>query len=173
MLSHQRVFEKINQHWFYLVAVVMIAGEWILVRTDSWRMPLLIEAGVIGDLAIILPILYFVCYRQKGKSAIVRALALSCSAIWVCGYIIPQAHHHLLTSLSWLRYLGMAAVILFELRLMILLYRSVFKSDESAEQIAAKIVSGNDMPLWLARLISWEAAFWRKTWQLLKRMSGY
>ena len=170
---NQEIFlRKLKQHWFFIAATVMICGDWIVVRTQGVDRPRLMEAAVLGDLALIMPLLYFVCYRSKGKAAIIRACALSCSAIWLCGYIIPQAHHYLLNSLSWMRYLGMAVLTVLEIKLILMLWRTIFKSNLSAEDVATEVAAKADMPLWVARLMGLEARFWRSIWLTLKRLTG-
>jgi len=87
----------------------------MLARTVPWRPARPLEVGVILDLAVLVPVLYGICYRRRGRAAWVRAAALACLGIWLAGRVIPAAHHELLDHLSPLRYAGMAVLSLVEL----------------------------------------------------------
>jgi dolichol kinase len=169
MFSTQYLSKKFAQHWFYLAAFAIIFGDSFVARSDSWSHPHLLEAALLGDLAIFMPILYFLCYRQQGKRAVIRALALSCSAIWLCTYIIPAEHHRLLDSISWLRYVGMAVLVFIEIRVAVFLFRAVFRQTPPDDNFAAQLHSKTDVPAWLAGFVALEVKFWRAVLGAVKR----
>ncbi|MBX9901264.1 MAG: hypothetical protein K2Y28_10840 [Burkholderiaceae bacterium] len=170
MFSTQNLSKKFTQHWFYLPAIAILFGDSVIARSDSWSHPHLLEAALLGDLAILVPILYFLCYRKQGKRAIIRALALSCSAIWLCTYIIPAEHHNVLDSISWLRYVGMAALVLIEVRVAVLLFRAIFRQNPPDDNFAAQLHGKADVPAWLARFMALEVKFWRAVVAAVKRL---
>jgi hypothetical protein len=165
ILSHH-----LRQHWFFLVAAVMISGDWIAVRSDSWTYPRVLEAAVLGDLVLIMPMLYLFCYRAQGKAVVFRTLALSCSAIWLCSYIIPQIHHHLLATFGWLRYAGIAVLTVVEFKVTLAMLRVLFNTKLSKDETIKTIASQSDMPMWMANWMAIEAKFWIGLGNFLKRI---
>ena len=171
--SFQTVLIRLRAHWFFLACGAIIAGDLTVISLRGWSIsPQLIESALFFDFAVILPLLYAWCYRIKGKAAIIRALGLSCLAIWATGYVVPPEHHHVLTSVRWLRYVGMVVLALLEIKLLIVFYRAVFSNEKSIETAANKFAADAGMPHWVARIVALEAKFWRKVLGLLKRITG-
>jgi hypothetical protein len=174
--SFQTALNQLRVHWFFLVGGAIIAGDLTIVSARGWSLsspsPLFIEAALLFDFAVIVPLLYAWCYRTKGKAAIIRALGLSCLAIWATGYVVPPEHHHVLNSVAWLRYVGMVVLTLLEIKLLIVFYRAVFSNEKAIETAANKLAADAGMPPWVARLVAFEAKFWRKVLGLLKRITG-
>jgi len=174
--SFQTALTRLRAHWFFLVGGAIIASDLIIVSLHGWSLsspsPQLFEAALLFDFAVMVPLLYAWCYRAKGKAAIIRALGLSCLAIWATGYVVPPEHHHVLNSVAWLRYVGMMVLALLEIKLLIVFYRSVFSSEKSIETAANKFAADAGMPPWVARVVALEAKFWRKVWGLLKRITN-
>jgi hypothetical protein len=122
----------------------------------------LIEAGLLFDLAVLLPALYFWCYRSSAKSPVLRALALSCAGIWVASYLTPSEHHSLLGFVSWLRYAAIGLLLYVELRVVASFYWAVIAGHKSAESAAADLSASTGMPPQLAALLAKEAALWQR-----------
>ncbi|WP_298581447.1 hypothetical protein [uncultured Luteimonas sp.] len=78
----------LKAHWFLPVAVLVAGGDLALAIVDSWSDPELLEAAILFDLAILLPALYWWCYRKRGWTTLLKATALSCLGIWVAGHIV-------------------------------------------------------------------------------------
>ncbi len=174
--SFQTALSRLRAHWFFLAGGAIIAGDLTIVSLRGWSLgsppPQLIEAALLFDFAVIVPLLYAWCYRAKGKAVVIRALGLSCLAIWATGYVVPPEHHHVLDSVAWLRYVGMVVLALLEIKLLIIFYRSVFSNEKSIEAAANTLATDAGMPPWVARVVALEAKFWRKVWGLLKRITG-
>ena len=49
----------------------------------------LVEAGLLFDLIVLLPCLYFLCYRRRGRGVGIRAIGLACLGVWVATKLIP------------------------------------------------------------------------------------
>ncbi|MEJ6006952.1 hypothetical protein WG899_15475 [Paucibacter sp. AS339] len=130
-----------------------------------------VEAALLLDFVLVVPLLYVWCYRHKGKAAVIQAIALACFAIWATGKAIPEQHQQLLPSLTWLRYVGLAGLLLLEIKLGVEVYKAVVFSGQSQEAARARFQS-EGMPPWLARFMAMEAALWRKAWLFVKRSIG-
>ena len=90
----------LKAHWFLPVAVLVAGSDLALALVDSWSSPAPLEAGILFDLAVVLPVLYWWCYRKRGRTALLKAASLSCLGIWVAGHIIPDQHHDLIRALD-------------------------------------------------------------------------
>ncbi len=131
----------------------------------------MIEAGLLVDLALLLPALYWFCYRQRGKQALVRALALACLGVWVAGKLVAVEEQQLIATLAPLRYVGLVVLVALEIGLLLAIYRAVFKHGEIDPATAARAEAAG-LPPWLLRLSAVEARFWARLWQALRRMAG-
>lgn len=158
----------IQENWFMPLAFGISAVDFTLARALPWSPPRPLEIGLILDFAVLLPLLYAVCYRRRGRVALIRAAALTCFGIWLAGRVIPPAHQELLAHLSPLRYVGMAVLLLIELRLAIAIYKAAFaaKPDEVQRTLAAAKHAG--APSWVIRVMAWEASLWRKAWDRMQ-----
>jgi hypothetical protein len=161
----------LKSHWFFLLAPLIIAGDLYVGLTQRAEVPRLVEAGLLFDLAILLPVLFWACYRHQGRKAVVRAVALSCLGIWASSKLIPLDEQVLLAYVAPLRYVGLAVLIWIELTIVMAIWRAVFKG-KSAQEATASIAADQDMPPWVARLLAWEAKIWFRIWQALKRLIG-
>ncbi len=155
-------------HWFFPVAALMVVGDLSAAHFDGWQAGRLLEAALLADFVVILPLLYWWCYRARGKQAIVQAVALACFAIWATGKAVPKEHQHLLESLTWLRYLALGGLLFLEIRLGVAVYKAVVFSGQSKDEAQAKFES-EGLPPWLARFMAWEASLWRRLWLFVQR----
>lgn len=167
----------VRRNWFLLAAIPVLAGAFVATRTADWPLEAgIIEAALLFDLAVLLPALYFWCYRSTARSPALRALALSCGGIWVVSQLIPPEHQSLLKSMSWLRYAAIGLLLYVELRVLASLYWAVITGRKTPESAAADLSTSTGMPLQIAALLAREAAFWKrvltKPLQLLRRFRG-
>ncbi|MCC5611673.1 hypothetical protein LC612_34315 [Nostoc sp. CHAB 5834] len=158
--------ERIKENWFWPLA----AALWAIAFLGSRNVPTPKLAGweiaVIVDVMVTMPALFALCYRTKftWQKMAIRILALQCLGIWLATKIVPVETQKILLQLSWLRYVGLAVLVMIELRIMAALFRLVFKADTSSkdlEQIG--------MPPILARVMLLEARFWRWVFSFFKR----
>lgn len=131
----------------------------------------MIEVGLLFSFVIVLPALYWWCYRLREAATITQAIAMACFAIWIAGHVIPPEHQNILITYGWLRYVGIAGLVVVELRVVVFVYVSVFSRDASKADVTDALAQVG-MPLWLSRLIAAEALFWRKVWGSAKRIFG-
>jgi hypothetical protein len=153
----------IRRHWFFLPAIAVLAGAIVVTRTADWVAEAsIIESALLFDLAVLLPALYYWCYRGSASSPALRALALCCAGIWVASHLVPEEHHDLPGFISWLRYAAIGLLLYGELRVVASVYWAVIGGHKSAESAAADLSATTGMPPRVAALLAKEAAFWRR-----------
>ena len=158
--------ERLRENWFWPVALLLVAAAWSFGMSlpaqdlGGWEM------AVLFDVVITLPLLFALCYRGKltRNKLIIRILALQCLGIWLATKIVPVESQLLLPQLSWLRYAGLAVLILIELRIMVVLFKTVFKVDTTTKQLEEI-----GMPPFLAKLALLEGRFWRWVFSKFRR----
>lgn len=162
-------FTWLRKHWFLPLAALIVAGDLSAARLGDGQGSQLLEAALLFDLVLLLPALYWFCYRRQGKPALLKALGLACLGIWLCSKAIPAEQQQLLPALSWLRYLGLAGLLALELKLALALYKAVVLKGQSRQEAETQLTS-EGMPPWVARLMTFEASLWRKAWKALRRL---
>ena len=171
-ITQSKFRSSFRAHWFFLAATIVVLSDFALASLDDWSSPALLEAGILFDLSIVIPALYLWCYRSLGKAAVLRAVALSCLGIWVAGHFVPSEHHNILSTVGFVRYVGLSVLLVIELKLVIMIFRTVFRRDQEAGPTVLTAAKDAGMPEWAARLLAWEASLWRKAWDAIRRMVG-
>ncbi|MBD8525775.1 hypothetical protein [Pseudomarimonas arenosa] len=162
MLTHG-LHRLLNRHWFALPALLVVFGALVVSQTADWPVEArLIEAGLLFDLAVLIPALYLWCYRKSGKSAALRALALSCGGVWAASHLVPLEHQVLLPWLTWLRYAAIGLLIYVEVRVLASVYFAVILGRKSPEMAAIELSNSLGIPAQFAQLLAKEAEFWRR-----------
>lgn len=161
--------QRIRPHWFFFVVPLVVSADLYVAVSSRGAIDRLIEAGLLFDLAVLLPCLYWLCYRERGRRAVIRAAAIACLGIWAALKLVPEAERDLLHHVAPLRYVGLAALVWLELAVVVAIYRSTFKGG-SVGEVTAKAPA--DIPPWVAKLLAMEASFWLKFWHALKRLFG-
>lgn len=162
----------LRMHWFYPAAGTVLLAAFAAIMLDDWMSPRLLEASLLFDFAIFIPLLYLWCYRSRGKQAILQAIAQSCLGIWVVGYVVPVQFHRVLSKVEFVRKLGFAILIVIELKLVFTIFRTAFGTESSTKESAIDIATDSGMPPWAARLMAWEASLWRKAWESVKKITS-
>lgn len=151
--------QYIKTHWFWPLSVILLGLCWIFTYYAPQEIPQGWELAVIFDILITLPILFFLCYRKtlSKKMLAFRIIALQCFGIWLASKIIPTNIQIFLPQLVWMRYVGLLVIAIVELRLMIALFKLVFRTDTQEKQLEEI-----GMPPLLAKLALMEARFWQR-----------
>lgn len=156
-------------HWFFPAAAIALLMNSTAVYLDRWSSPELLEAGLLFDFAILLPVLYLVCYRAGGKRSVIRAIALACLGIWAVGHVVPEANHSLLRDLEVVRYFGLGVLVLLQVKLIVAIFRAMSGASAGAEREASTLADETGTPPWVRKLLAWEARIWLKVWRFLRR----
>lgn len=155
-----------RRHWFYLLLPLWLAITVNLHLTFEWQAePRLGEALVLFDWCIFIPALYAVCYwgRSSARALGIKLLALSCLGLWVAGKVVPDTAEGILRDWSWLRQIGLAALVAVEIAAVCAALRVAFSSRPDVVQLERQGV-----PPLLARLMLAEARFWRWVWSKMR-----
>jgi CDP-diglyceride synthetase len=126
-------------NWFLLVLPLLLAVSWLFTRSVDWQSSARsAEAVTLFDWMVSIPLLYFLCYRDKvrGKAMAIRLLGLACLGVWIASRLVPAEAQGLLPHLSWPRMAGLAVLALIELRLLVLALKLAFSGNASAEELA-------------------------------------
>ncbi len=161
--------QALRSHWFFWVAPVVILVNVMVSLSARGEIDRIVEAGLLFDLAVLVPALYWLCYRKRKEGIAVRAAALVCLGIWLALKLVPEAERDLLNYVEPLRYVGLAVLIVVELAVMVAIYRAIFKGGSVQEAVAK---APSDMPPWAAKLIALEARFWQRAWASLRHFFG-
>lgn len=165
-MNTDRLKLMVSNHWFLLVAPVVLVSDAFVAA--SGPIDRIVEFGLLFDLVVLVPALYLVCYRKHKRGAAMRSVGLACLGVWIATKLIPEADRVLLVYIEPLRYLGLAVLVLLELAVIRLIYRSL-SAGNSAEATARKVAETAVMPEWVAKLLAWEAGLWRRLFAAIKR----
>jgi hypothetical protein len=158
--------KPLQLHWFFLVSPFVVASDVYVGLTSRGEVDRLVEAGLLFDLVVLIPCLYWLCYRQRGRGAVVRAAAIACLGIWAALKLVPEAERDLLNYVVPLRYAGILALVWLELIVVVEIYRTIFKGGSVSEAMAQ---APANVPPWVTKLLALEAQFWLKTWSAIRR----
>ena len=159
----------LRANWFIPAAAIALLVNSTTVYLDQWSSPELLEAGLLFDFAILLPVLFLICYRSEGKRSVVRAIALACLGIWALGYVVPEANQSLLEDLQFVRYIGLGVLVLLQVKLIVAIFRAMSGASANAEHEASRLADETGTPPWVRKLLAWEAAVWIKVWRFVRR----
>ncbi len=159
----------LRANWFFPAAAIALLVNSATIYLDQWAAPELLEAGLLFDFAILLPVLYLICYWSEGKRSVVRAIALACLGIWAVGHVVPEENQSLLQDLQFIRYLGLGVLVLLQVKLIVAIFRAMSGASASAEREASRLADETGTPPWVRKLLAWEAAVWIRVWRFVRR----
>ena len=156
-------FGKLGQHWFIPAALLILCGAFVSSHTADWVTEArLLESALLFDLAILLPLLFWVCHRFQAKAVAMRSVALACGGIWLATYLVPSEHQSLLPYVAVLRYVAIALLVYIEIRIAAALYWSVVLGRVTPDDAAHHLVREAGIPRPLAVIMAKEAHFWKR-----------
>ena len=150
-------YSWLRSNWFYPLAIAVVLGDVSALHFQDWRDPRLFESAVLFDLAVVLPLLYLLCYRARGTAVILPMVSLASLGIWGTSHLIPAEYQHVLNSVGWLRTMAIAVLAMVEIKILFGFYKAIFASDKTPEEIADELAKDIKLPLWLMRLVALEA----------------
>jgi hypothetical protein len=162
-----------REHWFALLAFLIIAGDLSAVAWQGWsEHPRVMEAALLFDFVIVIPLLAAFRYRARPRAAALRAIGLAGFSLWALGFVVPVEHRHILASLEWLRPVTIAIAVVFELAVLVAFYKAIFAGKDSVQDIAKKLGEGAALPQWAQRIVELEVRMWRAVGSFLRRLLG-
>lgn len=168
--SLPHTFSWLSKNWFFPLAALILIGDVSVAKFVHWDHGTFLEAGLLIDFMVVLPVLYWI-FGNRTKAAAARSLALACFGIWICSKTVPTEQQDLLLTFVWLRYVGIGALTLLELGIVASLFKAVMLAGASRSDAQA-LLEERGMPPWLARIMATEATLWRKLWDFVRRVCG-
>lgn len=159
----------LRANWFFAAAAAVLATDLIVLNVKNGASPRLLEAGLLSDLAVVIPCLYLACYWRNGKRAVIRTFATASLGFWLASKLLPASGHFIISSLSPLRYVSLLVLFAIEVKVALVTYKAVF-SGATRREAEASLQAQTDMPLWLAKLMAAEAMFWRAAYTKVKSL---
>lgn len=163
-----RTFSLMRRHWFVLLLLLLASASYGFTTSIDWQLDgRVAEMVLLFDVCVSLPSLYFLCYRGTltSKQMALRLLGLACLGIWFVSWLVPESAQSMISQFGWLRSVGIAILVVIELRVITGAIKMAFSGKASADELA----SASGAPPWIARLMLLEARFWRWLW---RRISG-
>jgi len=109
--------DSFRAHWFVPALVLILIANAALICLNVFSTTPILEKWLLLNLALVLPILYLICYRRLGIKAVLISLALICLGICGAGEIIPEEEYQILEQLYVLRITGLIIYSLILLRI--------------------------------------------------------
>ena len=161
--SNTPIAAKLAHHWFVPAALFVLLGSVVATQTADWATEAsMLEGALLFDLALLLPLLFWACYRLKSKAVALRSVAIACGGIWLATYLVPVEHQSLLPSVAFLRYGAIALLVYVEIRIVASLYWAVVSGRVPQDQAASHLSREAGIPEPLAALMAKEALFWKR-----------
>lgn len=156
-----KIASVIGRNWFYALVPIWLLASLAFRATHQWdEQPQLGEAITLFDWCIFIPITFAICYRgMSGRALVLRCLALVCGGVWLAGKLVPVDAHNLLQSLGAMRWVGLSALLLFEMAAVVAMLRVVFGAAPDPRELEQQ-----GIPPFLVKLMIAEAKFWRWLW---------
>ncbi|MEY4730722.1 MAG: hypothetical protein RL020_1880 [Pseudomonadota bacterium] len=160
-----------KKNWFFIILPIIFLANYSTSKIPAEIDHRIIEASILFDLVILLPVLYAICYRELGRKVIVRTIGMVCLGIWLAGHLIPTEEQMVYAYISWLKYVGYAFLAIIEIRVMIFMVKLLYGRQQENENITKQLSAGMDIPEWAAKLMVLEAAFWKRLWKMIASLS--
>lgn len=157
-MNLQNRLTYIRANWFWPVFAGLFGLVWAIAKSHPDTVTQQFELAVLFDIFVTVPALYFLCYRRQlsTPAMFLRIVGLQCFGIWLATNIVAPDKQSALAQLSWLRNLGLAVLVAFEVWLAVKLARIVFRQETRVADLEREGV-----PLIIAKLMLLEARFWR------------
>ena len=161
-----RALEWARGNWFYVALPFLLSASFSFRETVDWRVePRMAEAATVFDWCVFVPLLYVLCYRgtMTTRAIGLRVLALACSGFWLAGVIVPDPAEGLLREWSWLRSVGLVALVAVEGVALLAVVRIALAPKPDVAELERQGV-----PPIIAKAMVLEARFWRWLWARLR-----
>lgn len=160
-----------KKNWFFVILPIIFFADYLTAKLPVEIDPRLNEVSILFDLALLLPVLYAICYREMGRKIIVRTIGIMCLGIWLAGHLIPAEEQVVYLYFTWLRYAGFGFLILLEIKMTVLVFKLLYGREQNHDKTSIKKLSNElNVPVWAAKLMMLEAAFWKRPWKMLANL---
>lgn len=159
-MTARSLANSILTHWYFWIALPLaVAVEAAFALTLPWSEYPRAEWVVLFDLCVFLPALHAIVYRNAlpRRALVIRTLAIAGLGLWLSRYLVPPESQYVLLHLGRLRDVLIGVTIVFELGVMVLVTRAAFARDADPKRLERDFA----LPPLLARLMVWEARFWK------------
>lgn len=127
-----------TQAYFWLFVVVVLTANALLAGPlAAWHGAPVQEWPVAFDLLLLLPGAYLWVYRQRGRQAVVGAVALFGSSVLIGSLILPAGSQQVWPWLVQLRYVLLAVVLATQVALIAMMLREVLRAQTTRNLEAA------------------------------------
>lgn len=166
----ENVFFWAKANWYFVLLPIILCGNYAASKIPGDIDPRLNETAILFDLVFLLPALYAVCYRKLGRKIIIRILGIACMGIWLAGHLIPAEEQVIYAQIAFMRDAGLAFLTLIEIRISVFMFKLLFGRLQENENTVRQLNEKMDVPLWVAKLIVLEAAFWKRLWKFVRHL---
>ncbi|MEO9971643.1 MAG: hypothetical protein ABJG15_17740 [Hyphomonadaceae bacterium] len=170
MFEVNSAISTIRRNWFVAAFLATVFSCYMVASTDTWASPKISELGLLFDLTVFAPFLYWLCYRkqQTRRKTVLRMIVVASVGVFVAKQLVPGPEQFVLAILGWLKSSWVVVLLFIEVFAGVALLKLLFSStdDISTKQ---ELVEKYEVPEWLASFMVWEANFWRR---VLKWMTG-
>ncbi|MBM0171423.1 hypothetical protein [Altererythrobacter sp. C41] len=159
-MASRSFLNGVLRHWYFWIAMpLVVAIEAAFVFTLPWNEYPRAEWAVLFDLCVFLPALHLIVYRKalSRRALLIRTVAIAGLGLWLSRYLVPAESQQALLHLAKLHGGLVGVVIVFELGVMMLVIRAAFARDADPQRLERDFA----VPPLIARLMVWEARFWR------------
>ena len=168
MFEMNSAISTLRRNWFIAAFPAIIFSCYMVASTETWASPRMTELGLLFDLTLFAPFLYWLCYRKqqtRGKT-LLRMMVVASLGLFVAKQLVPGPEQFVLTFLDWLKSSWVVALLFIEAFAAVALFKLLFSStdDISTKQ---ELVEKYQVPEWLAHLMVLEAKFWRRVLKLI------
>lgn len=156
-----QIASVIGRNWFYALIPIWLLASLVFRATHQWDAERQLgEAIILFDWCVFIPVTFAICYRDmSGRALVLRCLALICGGIWLAGKLVPVEAQNLLRDLGGMRWVGLSALLLFEMAALVAMLRVVFGAAPDP-----RALEDQGIPPVVAKLMIAEAKFWRWVW---------
>ena len=154
------------RHWFYLLLPMAAVAAFQFRAAVDWRSEAALgEATALFDWCVFLPAMFLLCYRRTmpPRALALRLVGLVCGGLWVAALIVPDGSERMIGAVSWLRYPGLALLLVAEAAAFVAVLRLTSGGDSDPAALQRLGV-----PAPVARLMLLEARFWRWVWRAVR-----
>ena len=99
------------------------------------------------------------------KARLIRAAGIAGFGLFASSFIVPESNQYLIGQLSNFRNAMLVLVLVFEAWVFWKIIGAIYRKNADAKSLEREFA----IPEWVAKLLVFEARFWKAVWGLFKR----